>query len=294
MFLGKLFGNKPSPGADLTELKALQLGRDNATLPQVKELMQDILTKLQKKPVKTTYSALDKASGSRIFTSTQDIYSFIEKTLSMMVKKEINTFGIIAAPSARECWKALVSKGVPENEMAVITPDMDEAAEREAIQALKQGMRRLVIADPNRLDFKWNLGDMKAFAERSADKDKKSQVFLFLVEPESMTSLQIEQAGEIIDKTGENGNFSADSYNKDILVLASAVCANQSEVLRSSKKPEKSWEIDDVLNHLPKAIHANDCKYLQSTASLLLYQNAPSAAWQLVDNAVKLLDYVNG
>jgi hypothetical protein len=65
--------------------------------------------------------------------------------------------------------------------MAVITPDMEEATEREAIQAVSWVCASWSIADPNRLDFKWNLGDMKAFAVNSTEKEKKSQVFLSLL-----------------------------------------------------------------------------------------------------------------
>lgn len=294
MFLDKLFGKSSSVEAELEQLKKIQVARDESMIHQIESLLQSIADKLEKKPKKSKSTLMEQVSASRLFKSPRETCIFIERTLSMLKDKGIHAFIVIAAPyygMAKDCSEYLMNKGIAESELAILTPDMDETAEKPILQAVKSGQRRILIADSNRFDWKWHLGDMKEFIAKGSSKTKP-QALLFILEPELMTTLQIEQAKAVIDRTDESGSFPSSLFNKDILVLASAEAVIDVDVIRNSRKSDKPWEINDILDNLQNAVTANNNTQLQRMTSLLPLQKDPTVVWQLLDDALKLLDVI--
>lgn len=286
--------------SNLEELIKLVDGRNDSDIPRIKDLLQENLIELKKYSAGRLVNLDGKFAGSSLVETTKEIFI----SINAMVKASddiILNFNIIATPHygiADECNKFMLNHGFSEKDLAIITPDMNDNAEMEILEKVKSGEFKVLIADAYRLDPKWQLSNLKILSENLKAKanvkrsEEGSLINLFLIDPESMASLQIERALDVID--AREGSPTNSIFQKNVMALMSVENARESKALREMKKSEDSWTVGLVVNGLPKAIYENDCENLARWISLIPHQSVSSAAWELIDDATSLIRKLKG
>jgi hypothetical protein len=180
-----------------------------------------------------------------------------------------------------------------EGQPTCILTKMTDRDENEVVEQIKSGKYRLLISDAYRLGSKWQLGNMESAIPNikkyiKTTPQEEIQVTLFLLDPEIMTTLQIEQAVEMFDES-----FTSNIFTKDMIVPISVENARESKVLREMKGLENPWRLDYVTDNLWRAIHENNCNELAKTIRLIPPNPPdPSVIWILMENAIKLITSV--
>ena len=295
--LGK---KKPKNVPNLEELIRLVGNRNYSDMPKITAILQENLTELSNDSTGRLLNLDGKIAVHRLVVTTEGVFGLID-TIVKKADDAILNFNIIATPHygiAQKCNDFMLKQGFSEKDLACITPSMDDNAEMEVLEKVKSGECKFLIADAYRLVSRWQLNNLKILSDNlKAKANTKSLegdplISLFLVDPESMTSTQVERALEVID--AREGSPTNSIFQKYVISIISAESARESKALRDMKKPEDPWEVDLVVKGLPKAIYENDCQNLARWIHLIPSQSNPSAAWELIDDATSLIRKLKG
>lgn len=280
--------------SNLEELIKFVANRDNSDIARIKVLLEEKLIELKNDSTGRLLNLDGKFSGYQLCETTKEIFVGIDAIIKASDDVILN-FNIVATPHygiAHECYDFMLTQGFEEKDLACITPFMNDSAELEMLEKVKNGECTILITDAYRLNSKWQLSNLRILSEnltksKTKHSEEGSLINLFLVDPESMTSSQIEQALEAID--AREGSPTNSIFQKNVMALMSVENASKSKALREMKKPEDLWTIDLVVKGLPKAIYENDCENLARWIDLIAHQSVPSATWELIDDATSLI-----
>jgi hypothetical protein len=262
---------------ELRKMNEIVKSRSQVSLLILSTFLENSLTELKE----ISYEKLFSLHGFETVVNTIGGGSqFIASVLKDIDKKGTFGFYIIATPNSAvsfEINKLLINNGIQENKLACMMPGTDDIGEKKIRSSLKNGEINTLIADAYRLSAKWSFGE---FVNVSS---KKSSAFLFLVEPECMTTLQIENALETIDFTRK------DTFTKDLFILYTCDSIGESRIMQNIMGPKLKTDIDMISNNLYRVVHENDCIELGRKNQLIHVNISSPVVWEIMESGITLL-----
>lgn len=281
----------------LNAMSELAAKRDGASLASIDDFLRTTINELRQEPYGSEASLKRRIPAWGIFQSPEGPARFLRAAVAKMERERLPNFSVVVTPHSglsRDFKDVLVREGVEEKDTACIMPDMPNGTIDELRTQVRAGMVRFLITDPYRLDSTWHLGSMSEAARQlvvqtgNTNPTQKVQATLFFVDPELMTTLQLNRAFAFLDRAHDT-NFSRACFIKDIIGVVCTVNALDSKILREKKGLNTPWNIKYVRKHAQLAVHENDCRELSKTLALMHHHVQQSGKWTLIDDAMMLL-----
>jgi hypothetical protein len=269
------------------------MGADDASIRKATDFIRQWLGKLGT----LSYGSRRRPATSWAILRDRDeiLEAICRLSNELKQKKERAYFMIIAVRGFPDLYaKDLRGRGF--EGVACVGLEMPEDEAQELLKEVQAGKHSVLVADPYRFDSKWDLGRLESVAEVPVKRGDRGEgyVVLFLVNPVSMTTLQIERAG----KAGESWarhitqHITNTPAEYEEVAIVSIDEGNKNVALRRIARQQGGWSADLVREYWWLATCENDKRELARKIDLMSHQTDPLAAMTLLGSAVLHLESI--